>query len=296
MSSIIGRKKHDIYPAIDPSHLDSGLAHSAAGRTIIVTGSGRGIGRSIALNYAKAGAEVLVLTSRTVEELTTVAQEISAINPHVKVIPQVCDVSNEESVKQLIEVSVQASNEYTGFTLINNAAYASAVESIEESTPENWWRNFEVNIKGVYLTTRFLLPHLKERKSKIHYIINVTSGGGVRRTGLGYSAYSCSKGAVNRFTDFLDVEHRESHNLRTFAVHPGGVDTKLSLVMPSNTRHLLTESPELMGGFSVWLGSGKVDWASGRYLECLWDAEDILKLEPKVTENGSQLLKIVVNV
>jgi len=292
----IEKKRKDIYGKIDPSNPESGLSHSADGRTIIITGAGRGIGRSIALNYAKARASVIVLSSRTTGELVEVKEEISKINSEVKVIIQECDVTSEESVKQLIEVSVKSSpSENVGFTLINNAGYLEPNSFIADSDPSTWWKTWEINVKGTYLPTHYILPHLKNHTSKVHYIINVSSAGS-KITRPGMSAYQPTKTAINRFTDFLDVEHRESHNLRTFSVHPGGVMTKLAENMPAYTHHILSDTPELMGGFAVWLGSGQADFVSGRYIEANWDVDDILKFKEKVTESGSQLWKTIVNV
>ena len=83
MSLPLENKHHDVYPAIDPS---TTLANTAAGRTVIITGAGRGIGRGIAHSFAKAGAHALVLVARSEDELNAVAQEVRGVSPHTTVV------------------------------------------------------------------------------------------------------------------------------------------------------------------------------------------------------------------
>ncbi|KAJ3042897.1 hypothetical protein HDV00_006459 [Rhizophlyctis rosea] len=218
--------RHDIYPLIDPADPSSQLSNSAAGRTVIVTGAGRGIGRSIALNYAKSNAKVIVIAARTAFQLDEVETELKQSNPACIVVKQPTDVTDENSVKALIEAAVAHSEKGAPFTLVNNAGYGPKPTSILESDPKIWRQVWDINVNGPYLTTRYLLPHLSPTTMSPNYVINISSIGS-RRTRPGLSAYQPSKTAVNRFTEFLQLEHGETHNLVTFAVHPGGVETEL---------------------------------------------------------------------
>ncbi|KAJ3037732.1 hypothetical protein HDV00_001381 [Rhizophlyctis rosea] len=296
MSPSIEPKHHDIYPAIDPFDPSSSLQDSAKGRTVIVTGAGRGIGRSIALNYAKANAQTIVITSRTLSQLDEVEAEIQKLNSTCKVIKHQCDVTDQKSVEELISVAVSNTpNKNTPYTLINNAGWGPPPLKIVETDPADVFKTLTTNFMGTYLPIRYLLPHLPTHTPHKNYIINISSIGS-RNNLLGFSAYSPSKCAINRFTEFLHLEHGESHNLVTFAVHPGGVETSLAKEgMPEDKRReLLCDSPELMGGFAVWVGSGGVDWGSGRYLECNWDVGDILGRRGEV--EGGELWRTVVLV
>ncbi|KAJ3046128.1 hypothetical protein HDV00_003878 [Rhizophlyctis rosea] len=229
---------------------------------------------------------------KTTSELDQVEAEIKQINSACKVVKQSCDVTSEESAQALIAAAVASSDKGVPFTLVNNAGYGDKVVPTAETNPSAWVKTWDVNVNGTYLPTRFLLPHLSTTNQVPNYIINISSIGS-RVTMPGFSAYQPSKTAVNRFTEFLQLEHGESHNLVTFAVHPGGVLTKLARDgMPETMHHLLSDTPEMMGGFAVWLGSGKCDWAGGRYVEANWDVEDILAAKEKVV--GSELWKTVV--
>ncbi|KAJ3053520.1 hypothetical protein HK097_004114 [Rhizophlyctis rosea] len=293
-TGLIAHTHHDIYPAIDACNPSSGLGDSAVDRTVVITGAGRGIGRSIALNYAKANAKIIVIAARTASQLDEVEIAIKAVNAACTVLKHPTDISNEESVKALIAAAAAASAPNAPYTLINNAAHAPPPTSILDSDPKTWKQVWDVNVFGTFLTAHYLLPHLSSTNPTPHYIINVSSIGS-RLTRQGLSAYQSSKTAINRFTDFLQLEHGESHNLVTFAVHPGTVPTELGKeCVPEELHHLFTDSPELMGGFSVWLGSGKVDWAKGRYLECKWDVDEILAVKEKVV--SSDMWKTSVSI
>ncbi|KAJ3036929.1 hypothetical protein HK097_003670 [Rhizophlyctis rosea] len=285
---------HDIYPAIDPSNPSSKLADSAKGRTVVVTGAGRGIGRSIVLNYAKANPKVLVLAARTTSQLDEVESEIQKINPSIKVIKQSTDITDQQSVHNLIHTIVDNTDKDAPITLINNAGYGPKPQLIHETDTSEWFKTWDINIKGTYLVTRALLPHINTTHK--NYIINISSVASRHEYYIpGFSAYNPSKTALNRFTEFTQLEYGDSHNLVTFAVHPGGVKTELAKEgMPEELKHLLVDEPELMGGFAVWLGSGRVDFAKGRYLECTWDVEEIVKQEERVKE--TDLWKTVVVV
>jgi NAD(P)-dependent dehydrogenase (short-subunit alcohol dehydrogenase family) len=93
---------HDVYPAISPSEA---LAGTAAGLNVFITGGGRGIGRSQALAFAKAGAAKVTLVSRSAGELTRVAKEVKAVNAATEVVTAVADVTSEESIRAAFDIA-----------------------------------------------------------------------------------------------------------------------------------------------------------------------------------------------
>lgn len=114
--------------------------------------------------------------------------------------------------------------------LVNNAGYLSKFAKIADSDPEDWWRNYEINIRGVYFVTKALLPLILEGGMKT--IVNVGSRGG-HVILAGSSGYCCTKYDLMRFTEFLIADHGDE-GLLAFVVHPGAVSTDLSLKMPEN--------------------------------------------------------------
>jgi NAD(P)-dependent dehydrogenase (short-subunit alcohol dehydrogenase family) len=96
--------QHDVYPAISPS---GALAGTASGLSVFITGGGRGIGRSQALTFAKAGAAKVTLVSRSAGELAEVAKEVRAVNAATEVATVVADVASEESIRAAFDIAGQ---------------------------------------------------------------------------------------------------------------------------------------------------------------------------------------------
>jgi NAD(P)-dependent dehydrogenase (short-subunit alcohol dehydrogenase family) len=196
--------------------------------------------------------------------------------------------------------------------LINNAGYLEANRRIQEADADDWWKTYEVNMKGTFLPTREALRIALARPERpVNLAIINTSSMGSAGTRLGFSAYAPGKSAVNRFTEFIHFEYEEE-GVRTFAYHPGeswylsrerlthnssgGILTKLALdSMPLDTHHLLGDTPELAAGFSLWLATSgsKVDFLRGRYSAANWDVEELLDKKQEI-EKGNLLWTRVV--
>jgi NAD(P)-dependent dehydrogenase (short-subunit alcohol dehydrogenase family) len=218
---------NDIYPSIDPT--SSSLAQPE--KVVLLTGAGKGIGRSIALSFAKANVACLILLARTASNLDSVAAEIKELNPSIRVHTYAVDVTSEEEVQKVKEEVTK--NEGRLDILINNAGASTPWVPIPESPASNYWRTFEVNLKGPFLFLHAFLPLLKttgEKTGKGTDIINVSSIG-AHAIFPGASAYQVSKFAILRLTEFVDVEFGENGDakgVRCFAIHPGGVKTDLT--------------------------------------------------------------------
>jgi len=187
------------------------------GRVAIVTGAGRGIGRSIALTLARNGAAV-TLAARTVTELDAVQGEIKAADGTAWVCPT--DVSREGDVVALVESTVGC---YGRLDIVVNNAGAGVFGPLAEATVQDWDRVMAVNARGTFLVCREAIPYLRQRE--ISYIVNITSVVGVK----GYAnqaLYSASKHAVMGMTKALAREV-QGDGIRVHAVCPGGVDTRL---------------------------------------------------------------------
>lgn len=276
--SWIKTDQHDVYPAIDSS---TTLAGTASGKTILITGSGRGIGRAIAQGFAAAGASRIIITSRTSSELDAVAQEIAKVSSKVEVQKIITDVTSRESVTELF---AQVSGHVD--VLVNNAGVLEPCVPMGEQSIDTWVRTWDVNIKGTFLPIHALL-----NRQKTGIIINTSSVGSIG-TRPGFSAYQPSKTAINRITDFLDKEYP---GMKVFSYHPGGVMTELAKkAMPKETWPMLNDTPELAGNYCVWLASGQADFLSGRYSSCNWDVEELVAMKDKIVEKD--LLKEMVEM
>ena len=215
---------HDTYPEIDSAKAD------LCGKIVCITGASKGIGRATALSFAKAGAEAIVIGARS--DLTSLELEIaSAAQVSGKKAPKVLRLELDVTDQVSVENAAKDIEKTLGRLdiLINNAGYLSSFTPMIESDPMQWWTNWEVNIRGVYLVTRSLLPLMIKGGEKT--IINLASIGALNLT-PGASGYQPSKNALLRFTEFICADYAKD-GILAYSIHPGGVITDMGLKMPA---------------------------------------------------------------
>lgn len=188
------------------------------GKTALITGAGRGIGRAIALAFAREGGRV-ALVSRTRPELDAVAKEVEALGAQALVAP--CDVACPDEVRMTAAEVLDVFREVD--ILVNNAGYAR-FKPVWELTLDDWQESLDVNVTSAFLFTQALLPHMMKRRQG--RIINISSVTGLKALPE-QGAYCAAKHALNGWTKSLAYELRE-YGIAAHAVCPGGVDTQLS--------------------------------------------------------------------
>ncbi|WP_211747709.1 3-ketoacyl-ACP reductase [Paenibacillus sp. Marseille-Q4541] len=189
------------------------------GKIALITGAGRGIGRATAIEFAKEGIHV-GLIARNRDHLEKVAEELKPFG--VKVSVATADVSDLESITKAVEHIKQELGPID--ILINNAGI-SKFGNFMELDPKDWEKIIQVNLMGVYYTTRAVLPQMIERKSGD--IINISSTAGQKGAPV-TSAYSASKAGVLALTESLMLEVRK-HNIRVTALTPSTVATDMAV-------------------------------------------------------------------
>jgi 3-oxoacyl-[acyl-carrier protein] reductase len=188
------------------------------GKTALITGAGRGIGRATAIALAKEGVN-LGLVGLSMSNLEKISAELAHHDVNVSVAT--ADVANLDAVEQAIE-HIKADLGAIDI-LVNNAGIAK-FGGFLELTPEEWEKIIQVNVMGVYNVTRAVLPDMIERKSGD--IVNISSTAGQKGAPV-TSAYSASKFAVLGLTESLMLEVRK-HNIRVTALTPSTVATDLA--------------------------------------------------------------------
>ncbi|MDD1504212.1 3-ketoacyl-ACP reductase [Lysinibacillus sp. NPDC095746] len=190
-----------------------------AGKVALITGAGRGIGRATAVAFAQEGIHV-GLVGRTLENLQQVAEELKQYD--VKVAIAVANVADLDSITKAVE-SIRG--ELGAIDILVNNAGISKFGNFMDLTPEEWTNIIDVNVKGVYYTTRAVLPEMLERNTGD--IINISSTAGQKGAPI-TSAYSASKAAVIGLSESLMLEVRKK-NIRVTTLTPSTVATDMAV-------------------------------------------------------------------
>ncbi|MGG3626507.1 3-ketoacyl-ACP reductase [Bacillus gobiensis] len=194
------------------------MPSSLQGKTAIITGAGRGIGKAAAIAFAQEGINV-GLVGRSLANLEDVEKQLASYG--VKTLSVSADVQDLASVEKAVQTIKEELGEID--ILINNAGI-SKFGGFLDLTPEEWESIIQVNVMGVYNVTRAVLPGMIERKSGD--IINISSTAG-QKGAPATSAYSASKFAVLGLTESLMQEVRK-HNIRVSALTPSTVATDMA--------------------------------------------------------------------
>ena len=192
------------------------MAGRLDGEVAIITGAARGQGEAEARMFANEGAKV-VLTDILDELGQKVADDIGSSALFIK-----HDVSQEDEWKQVVEKTANTFGSVT--ILVNNAGIGLKEDrGIEQTTLDAWHQTLSVNLTGVFLGMKYVVPAMREAGHGS--IINISSIAGMVGGG-GLPAYHASKGGVRLLTKTAAVQYAEE-NIRVNSVHPGGVDTEI---------------------------------------------------------------------
>lgn len=205
-------------------------------KTVLVTGSSRGIGKCIAENLAKDGYNVVLNYNKSVKEAKKIKEELE--NQGIKIEIFKADVSKREDVKKLIKFTIDKFNNID--VLINNAGIAK-LQMFNDITDEDWNEMLSTNLNSVFFTIQEALPNMIHNKNGC--IINISSIWGI----VGAScevAYSVSKAGINGLTKALAKELGLS-NIRVNAIAPGVIDTDMNSNIDSAIKEQIKEETPL---------------------------------------------------
>jgi len=195
------------------------MADSFTNKNIVITGASRGIGAATALEFAKLGANI-VLIARSPDKINQIADKINESQPN-KAIAIACDVSDYASVEKAINQTLKS---FGGIDcLINNAGVIDPIVRLDQSDPSAWATVIDINIKGVYNGMRAVIPHMLKQGSGT--IVNLSSGA-ANNALEGWSHYCTSKAAVKMLTMSGHKENFEQ-GITTVGLSPGTVATDM---------------------------------------------------------------------
>lgn len=234
-----------------------------AGKVVIVTGGGSGIGRAAAHAFAEAGGKVVV-ANRTESKAVAVADEIRAAGGEA--IPVQVDVSVGEEVQAMVAATIAA---YGGLDILFSNAGISPNGTITSISEEDWDTCMGVDLKSVFLCAKYAIPELQKRGGGV--IINTAAAAGIRPT-RGKAAYGAAKAGVINLSKAIALDYARD-NIRCNVICPGYVDTPLTAHIAVGARDeylarvqplagLIT--PEEVAALAVYLASDAARMITGQ--------------------------------
>ncbi|MGD0354725.1 MAG: glucose 1-dehydrogenase [Dehalococcoidia bacterium] len=244
---------------------------SLKGKTAVVTGGGRGIGKAIAIGFAKAGAKVAI-TSRKVDDLEATAAEIKSFGGVA--FPIQSHLGKMDEIRKMVDAAMEKLGGRIDI-LVNNAGASPNTLSVLDSDERLWETIMNLNLRGLYFTSQAVAKIMKNQGGGS--IINIASIDGFKPE-FGVSVYSISKAGVRMITNAFAAELASCH-IRVNTIAPGPFDTKM---MNSHWFHLTPDeakkqkaalervlpmghigNPDEIAGAAIYLASDASSYTTG---------------------------------
>lgn len=251
----------------------------AKNKNVIITGGTVGFGKALAEKFLNEGANISIC-SRNEQQLFDTQSELLSKFPNRIILVKKCDVSIEKDVKEFIAYSLDTFK--TIHVLILNAGVYGPMGPIETVSLDEWRKSIDINLFGVLLPCRELIPHFKQNK---YGKIIVLSGGGATNPMPNLSSYATAKAAVVRLVETLSKELL-SYNVDINAIAPGAMSTRM-------IQQVIDAGPEIVGDeffkknqnwkqngatsmelgtdLAVYLSSDDSNGVTGKLISAQWD-------------------------
>jgi 3-oxoacyl-[acyl-carrier protein] reductase len=235
------------------------------GKTALVTGGGRGIGRGIALEFAREGADVAVNYRRDQAAADATVRDIEALGRRAVAVQ--ADVSDWAQVERMV---AQAVDFLGGLDVaVANSGVASRFQTVAELDPKEWRRVTATDLDGAFFTAKAVVPHVRARKGVVLFISSV----GADMAAAGGAPYHASKAAVNVLTRVLAKE-LASDGVRVNCIAPGLVRSDMGNKLIGFFGEGLVQTiplgragePADIGRAAVFLASADGAWITGKIL------------------------------
>ena len=237
-------------------------------KVAIITGAGRGLGRSVALAFGRQGAKI-VLAARSKEEIDHVAEQLRSLRKDAIAIPT--DVADEGQVNQLVKKTLELYG--TVDILVNNAGARGSIGPIHHTSLSDWEQALKVNLTSAFLCSKAVLPTMMSKKGG--KIINVATTMTPRPN---LTPYMVAKAGLIQFAKQLSRELKD-YNIQVNVIHPGVIDTRMQEELrKAGTKAIGTDmferlkeegilqSPDEPAKLILFLASTAADGINGEYL------------------------------
>lgn len=227
-------------------------------RVALVTGASRGIGAILADALRDAGWQVIGLSRSGDDDPSGVPTTA-------------CDVTDEAAVRSVVEAAVAEHGRID--LLVNNAGLVEPELPLWEADAERWWQVLETNVRGPFLVTRAVVPHMIAAGGG--RVINLNSGSGTRESDV-LTAYHASKSALARLTGGVALAGAE-HGVLAFDLAPGVIETDMTHSMQMHRNRSEWTSPTDLTALALAIADGELDGFSGRMVRAGADHLDVLR-------------------
>lgn len=252
-----------------------------AGKSVLVTGAGRGIGLFIADAIAEAGATIVGITGRDKARIESAKGTLTEKYPKTTFIAFAVDVADEAGIEALLK------DFGVPDVLINNAGVFPDDGPFIKQDLKSWFSGFETNVLGTATVTQKYLQAKGPEKPGI--VLNCSSMAAHMRWPLhGWSGYNSSKLAQARIFETLRFEQPET---RFISIHPGQVDTDGFARSGAEYAPVMTEG-KLAGQFFAWAASDEAEWLRDRFVWAEWDIDELLEKKTEILDKDLLLITI----
>jgi len=221
-------------------------------KVVLITGASQGLGKALALAFAREGASVVV-NSRSEGPLRSVVEEIEGSGAEALAVA--ADVSESADVERLVDAAVERFGKID--VLVNNAGLLGPRVAIENYPEDEWRKVVDANLTGLFLVSKAAIPHLREGGS----IINIVSGVSIEGRAE-WGAYSVSKFGVEGLNQILAAELQE-RGVRVNAVDPGGMRTDMRAAAYPDEDPMTRITPEENTAVFLYLASDESSVVTG---------------------------------
>ncbi|KAL5337700.1 hypothetical protein BJX70DRAFT_409034 [Aspergillus crustosus] len=270
------------YPFISPTRPEL----SAAGKNVVITGGGTGIGKAIAIAFTQAGAKSVAIIGRRIERLEATANairdEAASASPATQVLLEAGDITKPESIKTALENIVAKVGPIDIFA--SNAGMLPTPAPVVGYSEENLREAFEINFLGAFNSLQAFLP-LAAPDAKVFNTSSGIAHWAPQKELPGVFCYAATKLSTIRMFDYFAAENPGIHVVN---IQPGIIATEVN---PD-----ITEGPdtvELPAHFLVWLASDEAKFLKGRFVWANWDAQELISRADDIQK--SMLLKVSLN-